>query len=63
MHLPTAVADDRQTPRRPGCRCPEPGLEPEEITLPKGLQTVPAPDSPEHTQWLHQWGQHIAGRL
>ncbi|MEU1185961.1 hypothetical protein ABZ464_51805, partial [Streptomyces sp. NPDC005820] len=29
---------------------------PEEITMPEDLQTVPAPGSPEHGDWLHKWG-------
>lgn len=27
------------------------------------LQTVPAPDSPEHGDWLHKWDQFITRSL
>ncbi|WP_251021830.1 hypothetical protein [Streptomyces sp. ISL-98] len=36
---------------------------PEEIALPEDLQTAPAPGSPEHTEWLYRWEQHITSRL
>ncbi|MGW0694877.1 MULTISPECIES: hypothetical protein [unclassified Streptomyces] len=32
---------------------------PEEITLPEELQTVPPTGQAGHTDWLHQWEQHI----
>ncbi|MET8615883.1 hypothetical protein [Streptomyces misionensis] len=36
---------------------------PEEIALPRDLQTAPAPDSPEYGDWLHRWEQFITGNL
>ncbi|MER8225390.1 hypothetical protein ABTZ58_33525 [Streptomyces sp. NPDC094143] len=36
---------------------------PEEIAMPEDLQTVPAPGSPEHGEWLHKWDQFITNNL
>ncbi|MEU6444822.1 hypothetical protein [Streptomyces sp. NPDC047046] len=36
---------------------------PQETTLPEDLRTVPAPGSPEHGDWLHEWDQFITREL
>ncbi|MET8647672.1 hypothetical protein [Streptomyces sp. NPDC004675] len=36
---------------------------PEEITLPEDLQHVPAPDEDVHSDWVHQWEQHMTRLL
>jgi hypothetical protein len=36
---------------------------PEEIVLPEDLQTVPAPGTPEHGDWLHKFDQFITRHL
>ncbi|GAA4659007.1 hypothetical protein GCM10023347_07910 [Streptomyces chumphonensis] len=36
---------------------------PEEITLPEGLQNVPAPGEEGHNDWLYRWEQHITRLL